>query len=476
MENSANHQKGKDWFSTGKTIFNIQSSFNFKSSLGVRDMDIDKTTFEDISIFHPEEEFSIFHKLNFTRTTGGKSWLHRFFSEPHQDVKRINGTQKIIKTLLAHVDEWPSDITNGTILVMDKYLDYNVDPLPEKPNPVNSVTYKWLHREDYALVKYSVKHFADFYRGIKNLALQFADQEDLPLSFKIYIERILQLLKETPLQRLSDTKKAESFSLSQNLYFAFHLRGLYKNDTLELIEIFYRLDAWYSMAMAVKTFGLSFPEFVETEQPLIYAKGLYHLLLPQPVPYNIEMNPEHNFLFLTGANMAGKSTFIKSIGSAVFLAHIGMGVPAEEMKLTLFDGLLTNINVVDNIAKGESFFFNEVQRIKSTIQKINNGRKWLVLIDELFKGTNVQDAMKCSSTVIKGLIKMKNSLFILSTHLYEIGDELKIHPNISFKYFETNVKGDQLEFSYQLKEGISNDRFGYLILKKEKVVDMLEKL
>jgi DNA mismatch repair ATPase MutS len=283
-------------------------------------------------------------------------------------------------------------------------------------------------------------------------------------------------LKEAPLRRLSDTRKTDSFSVSQNLYFGFHLRGLYKTDTLELIEIFYRLDAWYSMAMAVKAFNLNFPTFVETEQPLVHAKGLYHLLLPQPVPYNIEMSPEHNFLFLTGANMAGKSTFIKSVGSAVFLAHIGMGVPAGEMKLTLFDGLLTNINVVDNIAKGESFFFNEVQRIKTTIQKINNGKKWLVLIDELFKGTNVQDAMKCSSTVIKGLIRMKNSLFILSTHLYEIGDELKIYPNISFKYFETNVKGDQLEFSYQLKEGISNDRFGYLILKKEKVVDMLDKL
>ena len=94
-----------------------------------------------------------------------------------------------------------------------------------------------------------------------------------------------------------------------------------------------------------------------------------------------------------------------------------MGVPAANMKLTLFDGLLSNINVVDNIAKGESFFFNEVQRIKNTIEKINNGKKWLVLIDELFKGTNVQDAMKCSLTVIKGLIKIKNSLFILSTHL-----------------------------------------------------------
>jgi DNA mismatch repair protein MutS len=438
-------------------------------------MDIDRTTLSDISIFHAEEEFSIFHKLNFTRTTGGKAWLLRFFAEPHPDIKRIVGTQKIIKTLLNHVDEWPSDITNGTILVMDKFLDYNLDKISENLNPVNALTYKWFHREDYGMIKYSVRHFADFYRGIKRLAQQFDDLADLPLSFKLYIERIFQLLKETPLQRLSETKH-EAFTLSQNLYFGFHLRGHYKTDTLELIEIFYRLDAWYSMAMAVKKFDLSFPEFVDTERPLIYAKDLYHLLLRQPVSYDIEMNPDHNFLFLTGANMAGKSTFIKSVGSAVFLAHLGMGVPAKEMRLTLFDGLLTNINVVDNIAKGESFFFNEVQRIKNTIQKINDGRKWLVLIDELFKGTNVQDAMKCSSTVIKGLIKIKNSLFILSTHLYEIGDELKIYPNISFKYFETNVIGDQLVFNYQLKEGISNDRFGYLILKKERVVDMLDKL
>ena len=72
--------------------------------------------------------------------------------------------------------------------------------------------------------------------------------------------------------------------------------------------------------------------------------------------------------------------------------------------------------------------------------KISDQKKWLVLIDELFKGTNVQDAMKCSSTVIKGLIKIKASLFILSTHLYEIGEELKQYPNISFKYFETSGK------------------------------------
>jgi DNA mismatch repair protein MutS len=174
--------------------------------------------------------------------------------------------------------------------------------------------------------------------------------------------------------------------------------------------------------------------------------------------------------------MAGKSTYIKAVGIAVFMAHLGMAIPAQQMELSFMNGLLSNIQVVDNISKGESYFFNEVQRIKNTVEKVNNGQKWLVLIDELFKGTNVQDAMKCSSTVIKGLIKISNSLFILSTHLYEIGEELKHYPNITFKYFETFAINGQLEFSYVLKDGISNDRLGYLILQREGVVDLLEKI
>ena len=67
-------------------------------------------------------------------------------------------------------------------------------------------------------------------------------------------------------------------------------------------------------------------------------------------------------------------------------------------------------------------------------------------------------------------------MFILSTHLYEIGEELKPFQNISFKYFETRIRDGQLEFPYQLKDGISNDRLGYLILEREKVVELLEKL
>ena len=438
-------------------------------------MQIDKITFNDISIFHQEEEFSIFHKLNFTKTVGGKEWLRRFFSEPHHDLKRILGTQNIIRTLLEHINEWPAEITNGTVIMIDKFLDYNLDPVPQNQNAFNSFSYKIFHSQDYSMLKYSVKHFSDFFRGMKKIYRLFTVTE-LPGHLKFYIERIGTILQEEPLRRLSETRMDEKLTVQQNLYFAFHLRTEYKTDTLELIEIFSRLEAWYSMAMAVKTYDLKFPEFIEQDEPYFRAEGLYHVLLQAPVAYNLALQPSENFLFLTGANMAGKSTMIKALGSSVFLAHIGMGVPARSMQLSLFDGLLSNINVADNIAKGESYFFNEVQRIKNTIYKINDGKKWLVLIDELFKGTNVQDAMKCSLTVIKGLIKIKNSLFILSTHLYEIGEELKKYPNISFKYFETNVMDDQLEFSYQLKEGISNDRIGYVILRREKVVEMLEKL
>ena len=243
----------------------------------------------------------------------------------------------------------------------------------------------------------------------------------------------------------------------------------------DLIEIYGRIDAYLSLAIACEKYDFTFPNFIESEEPFIQSKGLYHLLLTTPTGYNVELKKQANFLFLTGANMAGKSTFIKATGIAAYLAHLGMGVPATEMKLSYFDGLLSNIHIVDNIFKNESYFFNEVHRVKSTVEKVSDNKKWLILIDELFKGTNIQDAMKCSTTVIEGLQKRQNAIFILSTHLYEIGESLTKYSNIQFRYFETNIRNNELEFNYQLKEGISNDRLGYLILEKEGVVDLLKK-
>ena len=438
-------------------------------------MQLDATTYDDLSIFHHEEEFSIFSKLDFTQTIQGRDWLYKIFQNPFSDSRQIRETQQILKTILDKVEEWPTSISNGTLMVIEKFYDSNIDSMPGGSDVINAFSYKLFHSSDFSLVRYSLEHFADFFRGLKQLNDLF-DSDSAPVLVRSFLHRAKELMSKPIIRELAERDKAKPFSLGDTIHYGNFVKDHFKSATLELINIYARFDAWYSMSAAMKHYDLRFPEFIEHDYPFIDSEALYHILLPTPVPYDVHLSKESNFLFLTGANMAGKSTFIKAVGSAVFIAHLGMGVPAKAMKLTIFDGLLSNINVVDNIVKGESFFFNEVQRIRNTIIKITDGKKWLVLIDELFKGTNMQDAMKCSLTVIKGLIKIKNSLFILSTHLYEIGEELKEYPNISFKYFETSVSEDQLEFSYQLKEGISNDRIGYLILKREKVVDMLEKL
>ncbi|MEO8412519.1 MAG: DNA mismatch repair protein MutS [Ginsengibacter sp.] len=438
-------------------------------------METDKTTLNDLSVFHHDEEFSIFHKLNFTRTVGGREKLKSIFSKSLGDLVSIKNVQETLQIFLDKKEEWPLAISNGSVMMIHKFYENTIDQIPARATTSSAYFYKIFHAPDYSLVKYSTGHAFDFIKGMqKIIAILLTD--DAPENLKRILQKAIVLIEKNQLNIIAAKQKMDELSMPEMLRLAHYIRYHFKQNLLEVIEIYYQLDAWYGMAMAVKQFDLVFPEFIISPKPELNVIGLYHILLHEPVAYDLELDQQNNFVFLTGANMAGKSTFIKAVGGAVFLAHIGMGVPAKSMKLSLFDGLLSNINVVDNVMKGESYFYNEVQRIKNTILKINDGRKWLILIDELFKGTNVQDAMKCSTVVIEGLIKIKSSLFILSTHLYEIGESLKNYPNINFKYFETKVDDEVLSFNYNLKNGISNDRLGYLILKKEKVIELLENL
>ena len=437
-------------------------------------MQVDKITLSDLSIFHSEEDQSVFHHLNTTQTNGGREYLRQLLGNPLDSVNNILDTQQTIRQLMEVAEQWPVIVTNGTIMMIEKYYESQINSFSQQPNIFDSIIYKFFNKYDFELIRYSVQHAIDFAKGLQQI-VDLLHEKKLSSQLATLTSRMSMLLSRPMIQNLILEEKNGLSPLAVLNYGGF-IRNHYKNAAFELIDIYSKLDAYLSLAVACKKYSFCFPEIKESKEPYIKATGLHHLLLEIPVSYDIELSVDRNFLFLTGANMAGKSTFIKAIGISVYLAHLGMGIPAKEMQLSYFDGLLSNIQVVDNIVKGESFFFNEVQRIKNTIEKISDGKNWLILIDELFKGTNQQDAIKCSITVIEGLRKMKNALFVLSTHLYEIGDDLKKYSNIQFHYFETSVKDDQLLFSYQLKEGISNDRLGYLILRKEGVVELLEKL
>ncbi len=436
-------------------------------------MQIDQTTLNDLSIFQQEEEYSVFSYLNFTQTVDGKLYLRQLLANPLKNIDAIVDTQNTIKQLQQIQNDFPPTITNGTIMVMERFYETSISEIPQPATAFNTFFYKLFSTSDFALIKYSVKHFINFVSGLnKIVSLLQPTSSNL---IKFWVDKI-QLLTSKPKlkEMLSNSSSTKSLSIETTLHYAAFIRYHFKQDCQELIDIYSRIDAYLSLAIACNKYNFIFPEFVESKEPFIESKGLYHLLLSRPTSYDVILKKQDNFLFLTGANMAGKSTFIKATGIAVYLAHIGIGVPATKMKLSYFDGLLSNIHIVDNIFKNESYFFNEVQRVKSTVEKISDNKKWLILIDELFKGTNIQDAMKCSTTVIEGLQKRENAIFILSTHLYEIGESLTQYPNIQFKYFETNVRNKELEFSYQLKDGISNDRLGYLILEREGVVDLLK--
>ncbi len=438
-------------------------------------MRADKTTLYDLAIFHKEEEYSLFHRIDFTKSQLGKAALMKFFSEPLDSFDKISQVQEILDIIGTNIDNWPGRITNGTLLVIDKYLDDNPSDIPEDANAINGFIYKWLHPADYSMILFSVKQFFELIKGYEAIHLFFSEKKK-PAKLSFILNQTEKILSHPKLSGLKNKSSFNNLNTVEILFYGrfFHVEFVQQIRTL--CTLYATLDAWYSMAMANQQLNLIRPSFLQDELPAINATKLRHLLLEKPVSYDVQLNQEKNFIFLTGANMAGKSTLIKGLGLSVYLAHMGMGVPAEKMEMTLFDGILSNINVEDNIIKGESYFFNEVKRIRNTVTRINDGKRWLVLIDELFKGTNIQDAMKCSLAVITGLINMKNGLFILSTHLYEIGEELKKYPSISFKYFETKLEENELSFSYQLKDGISQDRMGYLILQKEGVIDLLNNI
>ena len=272
-------------------------------------MRTDSTTLQDISIFHPDEKDSLFHLLDFTRTEGGREELRRLFRNPHNSISSIQSTQQLLLALSAQLEQWPQEITNGTMLVVDKLMDYPLDPIDQHPLSLNNFFYRWLHAGDYSMLRFSVKHLGDLCRGLEKIAALVKQLEDME-GLRYLLKRLQVLLEKEPIKRIASKDPLEAFSQKETLYYGRELRGPHKNDVLELMQIYHRFDAWYSMATAMVKFKCQLPEWVDSDKPVFDATGLYHLMVPTPVTYNLTLDEQHHFLFLTGANMAGKSTLI----------------------------------------------------------------------------------------------------------------------------------------------------------------------
>lgn len=450
-------------------------AFQEASHKFIERMQVDKITLQDLGLFENEQDAGIVGHLNFCKSNGGKVQLNQYLHTPLATLSQIKDRQHTLQMLIAHLGQLEQmKISNGTCLVIERFFETGFTTIPASISLPGAYWYQLWNKADYSLLKYSVDHLVLFVQNLMHCISIFEKEENKPPALE---QLILKLKKELHHPAIESLRAKNRINNPQTyLRLGYFFLYQYKNSAKHLLSYFYELDALYSLAKAHTKYQFVFPEWIEDSKPYLQVAGAVHPLVENAIGNNLSLIPTQNFLFLTGANMAGKSTFIKSIGIMVYLAHIGIGAPAKKIHLTLMDGLITNLNIADNVIKGESYFYNEVQRIKNTVLKINDGKKNCVLIDELFKGTNILDAMKCSTKVIEGLQKINSSVFILSTHLYEISDQLKQYQNIQFSYFETSVQDKALSFPYLLKPGVSEDRIGYLILEREGVVELLDQL
>ena len=174
-----------------------------------------------------------------------------------------------------------------------------------------------------------------------------------------------------------------------------------------------------------------------------------------------------NIAIFTGSNMAGKSTTLKALVSTIWLAQCGLPVPADAMTAPIYDAIYTSINLPDSLRDGRSHFMAEVLRIKEVLTQARSGERCLIVLDEMFRGTNAQDAYEASVAVNQLLLEYPNCHFLISTHILEYAKYFEHHPACQFYYMESEIKDDCFICSYQLKEGISESKVGYWIVRKE---------
>lgn len=436
----------------------------------------DKTTLKDLSVFNADSGSSIFTLLIHTTTQAGNDVLRRHIQKPPANYDALLAMQDTVKFFTKHLDKWPTEISNGTLVMLEKFFE-SADNITTPPSGLNvmfsAAVQKLLNRGEYHFTQFSLSHLADFMRGSIKLAA-YSKLDNIPVLLKTELDKLGAELQHDLVGDL--TEISEKTPYRDLAMLSYKVRRSMKNVVYRMMEVYARLDAWQSMAKATVVNKWAFPELCVAEPIRFQAEGLYHPLLRSPKPYDIRFDEQQNFLLLTGANMSGKTTFMRALGVATLLAHLGCGVPAKALTISYFSGIITNMHVEDDILKGESYFFAEVKRMKLTAEKLIKNEPHIVLMDELFKGTNVHDAYECTRGVIEGLLHKQKHMLVLSTHLYEVAQHFKDREDILFAYFVTELRGDDsYHFNYELKEGISNDRIGYRILQKEGVLDMLKR-
>lgn len=245
----------------------------------------------------------------------------------------------------------------------------------------------------------------------------------------------------------------------------------YGQHISEWLETVGELDTLCSLG----TFAYNHPQYTYpelTEKPFCFlATQMGHPLMPasQCVKNDATIPSRPFFLIITGANMAGKSTYLRTIGVNYLLACVGTPVCCEKLKLHP-NQLITSLRTSDSLSDNESYFFAELKRLKRIIDLLNQGQQLFIILDEILKGTNSMDKQKGSFDLIRQFMQLKAN-GIIATHDLLLGSLIKQFPEEIRNYcFEADIKENELTFSYKLREGVAQNMNACFLMKKMGII------
>jgi len=261
------------------------------------------------------------------------------------------------------------------------------------------------------------------------------------------------------------------------------LNGLFLWDILQMIRLENwqkkyqgELNQWFDVLNEIDilnslaNFAFNHPEAIfpeVTEETLkIEATELGHPLIPANVRVNNDFEiSKGEFTIITGANMAGKSTYLRTIGTNLILAMCGAPVIARRFLFKPAD-LYTSIRTTDSLFKNESYFYAELKRLSRIIDELRKGREMFIILDEILKGTNSKDKHKGSEALLRQFINF-NATGIVATHDVSLSILEEKFPNeIKNRCFEVDISGNELSFDYKLRKGVSQNMNATLLMKK----------
>jgi DNA mismatch repair protein MutS len=446
---------------TGRTLIKIN----------IMNFTIDKQSLDELNLMGKFRQGSVYYLFNTVKTRGGEQLLDELFKNPLTDETIINQRTAIFRFFQEAGLQFPFDVQQVTL--MREYTDAgNGSSLPATYfNTILKKTLSALTRDER--YKAMIQGLQATIVTLRKCYVFVTELETLGGPYADRIAAIKNILSSSALQELLNVDIYRSISLNAIARYDHLLRSRLNQPISDIIRFIAETDVYIAVGNIAAAKGFTYAKALPREANILKAVDLRHPCIDHAIGNNIEMKAGSNVSFLTGANMAGKSTWMKSIGIAMYLAHIGFPVAAHSMEFSVREGIYSSINVADNIGLGYSHFYAEVVRVKNAADATATGKHLLLMFDELFKGTNVKDAYDGTLAVTEAFAEYTNCLFIVSTHIIEVGEALKQLNNVQFTFMPTVMKGMVPQYTYKLEKGITEDRQGMMIIRNEGILELL---